>query len=287
MPHEKVPTCFRVFSPPRKGAGESTEQINSNNMKNIPRIFIDSPLSVGQSVALGTDTIHYLQRVMRTNSFLAFNGDVEFYATIDGKNAKIGENTGRADPSNDITLAFAPIKQSRLEEMLNAATQMGVARLQPVITEHTTAQYINWSRIQKIIIEASEQSNRNSVPELLPPKSFSNFLAAKDQEQGSGIQLVFADERFAHNSNREAIHPRRTEKAQVTPSARAGVLASPTKTALCPMPYTLLIGPEGGFSNSEFAALDANGAIGISLGATILRSETAAVVGLALLKVQM
>lgn len=186
---------------------------------------------------------HYLSRVMRRHDCIAFGAGAEFSAHLseDGKNLIIGENTGRADPSGDITLYFAPIK--RCDDLINMATQMGAAKLVPVITERTVAGHINWERMKKIAIEAAEQSNRCSVPEISAPVKFSDV-------NWSGI--AFADERTAHGAQRTT-----------ATDARA-----------------VLVGPEGGFSDAEFAALDAAGAIGISLGKTILRAELAAAIAL-------
>lgn len=136
---------------------------------------------------------------------------------------------------------FAPIK--RMDDMLNMATQMGVACFQPVITDRTVANHINWGRMEKIIIEAAEQSNRNSVPKILEPKKFSDLDLSN---------VVFADERAAYGK-------------EIPTDINASAI---------------LIGPEGGFSDAEFKALDAAGAIGIGLGKTILRAEVAAVVAL-------
>jgi len=211
-------------------------------MKNIPRIYIDEPLVTGKQIKLSANALHYLKKVMRTDKFLAFNGGQEYHANL----SAVGHATGRPDPSNNLTLAFAPIRQARLEEMLSMATQLGVAKLVPVVTERTNEHRTNWNRIKKIIIESSEQSGRNNVPELTPLQKFNEFIKAKN--------LFFADERLVHND----APPTTTFKADI-----------------------ILIGPEGGFSDKEFAALDKVGATGISLGKTILRSETAAVVAVA------
>lgn len=212
-------------------------------MKNIPRIFVGDDVCVGATYDAPRDVAHYLSRVMRTNQFLAFGGGNEFNATLnsDGKTFLIGEKTPHNDPSGNITLYFAPIK--RTDDLINMATQMGVARFQPVITARTVAGHINWGRMEKIAVESAEQSNRNSVPKILPPIKFSDLDL-------SG--MVFADERAAYGR----------KMAQ-------GVAAD-----------KIMVGPEGGFSDAEFAALDAGGACGISLGATILRAEVAAVVAI-------
>ena len=120
---------------------------------------------------------------------------------------------------------------------------MGVKRIVPVITDHTVAQHINWDRMKKIAAEASEQSNRNSVPEITAPIKFSEINLSN---------IAFADERAAYGNN------------------------CPATTKI----KSILVGPEGGFSDSEFAALDSGGAIGISLGKTILRAELAAAIAI-------
>lgn len=217
-------------------------------MQNLPRIFINEKPEIGKQIPISKEQSHYLVKVMRANKCLVFNNGIEYQASIiDGK-LKITGITEHTDPSNKIIFCFAPIKQSRMEEMLNAATQMGVAVLQPVITDRTTERFPKWGRIEKIIIEASEQSGRNSIPKLLPAIKFSE-LTKKD--------LIFADERFAHNKTNQNNRD--------------------LNFANC----TLLVGPEGGFSTAEFSALDDAGAIGISLGKTILRAETATVAALA------
>lgn len=222
-------------------------------MKNIPRIYLNEKIEIGKQILLSKDMLHYLTRVMRTDECLVFNDGVEFAAKLIPNSSFLipDSATGRKDPANDVTFYFAPIK--KMDDMLNMVTQMGVAVLQPVITDRTIAHHVNWSRMEKIIIEASEQSNRNSVPVLLKPQKFDEFLQGiRNQE------LVFADERCAYNS----CHVSHVSCLTKSPSA-------------------ILIGPEGGFSDSEFNALDTAGAIGMSLGKTILRAETAAVAALA------
>ena len=213
-------------------------------MKNIPRVFISDDIYTGVMIPAPSDVAHYLMRVMRRYDFLAFGGGAEYNATItsDGKTIIIGDKTPHIDPSNEITLLFSPIK--RIDDLLNMATQMGVAAFQPVITERTVANHVNWTRMQKIITESAEQSNRNSVPTILPVKKFSDTDLSN---------IVFADERAAYGAN--------------LPITAHGA-------------KRVLVGPEGGFSDSEFAALDSAGAVGISLGKTILRAELAAAIAI-------
>lgn len=213
-------------------------------MKNIPRIFIGQNVKSGDILPATRDVSHYLTRVMRRHDFIAFGGGREFNAVLsdDGKSFHIGQDTGRADPSNDTTLYFAPIKKT--DDLINMATQMGVARIVPVITERVVAHNVNWERMRKIAIEAAEQSNRNSVPEICPPVKFSDLDLS---------DIYFADERAAYGAT--------------VPDAAHGA-------------KSILVGPEGGFSDAEFAALDASGAHGVSLGKTILRAELAAAIAI-------
>ena len=214
-------------------------------MQNIPRIFINEKINTGKTIAIDKDIVHYLRRVMRRDDCLVFNNGIEYIARLsdDNKCMMIGDKTEHIDPSNDLTLYFAPIK--KIDELINMATQMGVGTFVPVITNRTVANHINWSRIRKIMTEASEQSNRNSIPDLKEPIKF-------DDLDLNG--LIVADERFAHG--KENKNEKFSEKR-------------------------LLIGPEGGFSESEFEKMDNAGVTGLSLGKTILRAETAAVVAIA------
>ena len=213
-------------------------------MQNVPRIYLNENLESGKSFPIDKDVVHYLRRVMRRDNCLVFNKGIEYTAILsdDNKSIIIGEKTNRIDPSNDIVFYFAPIK--KIDEMLNMVTQMGVAVLQPVITERTVANHINWVRQKKIIVEASEQSNRNSIPELREPVKFDDLDLNN---------LTVADERFAHEL--------KLENKQIKTNR-------------------IFVGPEGGFSPKEFEKMDAAGVYGLSLGKTILRAEVAAVVAI-------
>jgi len=215
-------------------------------MKNTPRLYIDAPMAPGGEIELSDAQRHYLVRVMRREKFLAFRGGLEFEAELIGgaASARIIKPTNRPDPKGAWTLYFAPIK--RAEDIVSAATQLGAGTLCPVITDYTTARHINWDRIRKIIVEAAEQCGLNSLPELREPISFAKLDKSA---------VFYGDERAAHGA--AAIN-----KKESLPKADD---------------CKLLIGPEGGFSDDEFAALDAAGATGVALGPTILRSEVAAV----------
>lgn len=214
-------------------------------MQNVPRIYLDEILESGKSFPIDKDVVHYLRRVMRRDDCLVFNDGIEYNAklTDDNKNIVIGEKTNHVDPSNDTVFYFAPIKKA--DELLNMVTQMGVAVLQPVITERTVANHINWNRMMKIIVEAAEQSNRNTVPELKAPIKFDDLDLNN---------LIVADERFAHDFNRKEIYKKSNR---------------------------IFVGPEGGFAPKEFEKMDKAGVIGLSLGKTVLRAEVAGVVAIA------
>lgn len=218
---------------------------NEFYMKNIPRIFIDHEIKTGDSFPVDKSVSHYLSHVMRTNKCIVFGRGHEFNAELatDGKTMTVGADTGHADVVSDITLYFAPIK--RTDDLIAMATQMGIKKFVPVITEHTVNHHVNWERMRKIAIESAEQSNCNSVPEIAAPIKFDKLNLSS---------LCFADERFAYGDKPAPENPT---------DANA-----------------ILVGPEGGFSESEFAALDAAGAIPMSLGKTILRAEVAAVIAI-------
>ncbi|MCL2629460.1 MAG: 16S rRNA (uracil(1498)-N(3))-methyltransferase [Alphaproteobacteria bacterium] len=215
------------------------------------RLYVEGILNVEKSVVLTTAQEHYLRGVMRLrdgDTFIAFGNGEEFVAEMPGK---IIEKTNRVDMANNAVLAFCPIKPSRLEEMISAATQMGVAKFQPVISKRVDIPKMNFDRFRKIAIEASEQCGRLSVPEFLP--------AVKFQELIKNVgKIYYGDERRVTIPS--------GDKAVDLPAGEE---------------FTLLIGPEGGFAPEEFAALDDAGAIGISLGPLVLRAEVAAVAGLA------
>lgn len=211
-------------------------------MQNIPRLYIGKDISSGQEVVADKELVHYLRHVMRRNDCLVFNNGIEYRAFLsdDNKFFGIGDKTEHKDSSNDIVFYFAPIKKT--DEMLNMVTQLGVGVLQPVITARTVANHINWQRMQRIIIEASEQSGRNSIPKLLNPVKFIDV-------DFDGI--VIADERAGHDKDFKTNYHGLKK---------------------------VFVGPEGGFSPQEFDFIDKQNIVRMSLGKTILRAETAAVV---------
>jgi 16S rRNA (uracil1498-N3)-methyltransferase len=211
-------------------------------------------------VPLTESQAHYLGNVMRLQpgaEVLAFNGaDGEWRARVARVARKsatleaIGQTrTQEAEP--DCWLCFALLKRNKTDFAVEKATELGVSVIQPVITDRTQADHVNLDRLRAIAIEAAEQCARLAVPEIRAPVKLAALLAAWPV----GRALYLADER-------------RTAKF-LRPS---------------PAPAALLIGPEGGFTGAEIAAIGCNPHVTrVSLGRRILRAETAAIAGLALL----
>lgn len=227
----------------------------------MPRLFLDHPLSANALVPATPNQAHYLGTVMRRaagDAVTLFNGtDGEWTARIDtlakGKATFRVESQTRPQAAEpDLWLVFALLKRDTTDLVVEKATELGAAALLPVITERTQAARVNEDRLRAIAIEAAEQSERLTVPVLHPPRKLHEVLAAWPADR----PLFVAAER------RDAPPPRPH-----------------------PGPAGLLVGPEGGFGPLDHALLDRHPAIRpVSLGPRILRAETAAIVGLALLQ---
>jgi 16S rRNA (uracil1498-N3)-methyltransferase len=228
------------------------------------RLFVDSELAPGASVACRADQANYLRNVLRLDpgdQILIFNGrDGEWRARI--AQARKSATTLTAEiqvrpqhSAPDIDYLFAPLKRTRLDYMVQKATEMGVARLRPIFTRRTTPDRINGARMRANAIEAAEQCGILRVPDVLDGETLSSALAHWDQRR----RLIFCDE----------------DSDNPDPLAALG--------ALDPGPLALLIGPEGGFDDAERELVTSQAfAVRISLGPRILRADTAAVAALAL-----
>ena len=221
-------------------------------MSNI-RLFFPESLSINLTSKLDKSQSHYLVRVMRVSigeSFSLFNQSGEWEAKIIEITKgivgfSITKKLRSPDNKKNIWLAFAPIKLNYLNLMIQKATELGVTRFIPILTERTIVRKLNQKRINKIIVEASEQSNRLKVPALDEIIKLDNFL--KDNQKTT---IIFGD------LNTKNIK-----------------LNFNSKETLC-----VLIGPEGDFSPQEREnILKLENVIPLKINENILRSETAAI----------
>ena len=228
-------------------------------MSNI-RIFYPESLSNNLSGKLNKDQSKYLNSVMRlkTNDiFSLFNKQGEWNTKIISINKGIVEfqvqnQLRNSNIEREIWLVFTPIKSNYFNFMLQKATEIGVTKFFPITTERTIVRKINEDRIKKILIEASEQSNRLTVPSIEKIQKLEKFL-----DDNKNINLIFGDLN-THSKKIEFKDP--------------------------PKPIAVLIGPEGDFSESERAKiLKFHDVQSIKLNDNILRSETAVISSLSII----
>lgn len=236
-----------------------------------PRLFVEAALTPGARVSLDAPQANYLVNVMRRrpgDPVLAFNGaDGEWRGSIEAAGRKafvlaLGERT-RAQPApGNVHYAFAPLKAARLDYMVQKAVEMGAARLQPVLTQHTQVERVNLHRMRANAIEAAEQCGILVIPEVEGPVSFAKFVADLAPDR----LLVFCD-----------------EDAEVKDPVAA--LSAVQRDEGGAVPLTVLIGPEGGFAEDERAMLLRRPkVVRLSLGPRILRADTAAVAALTIVE---
>ncbi len=221
-------------------------------MSNI-RLFFEKSLSLNLNSTLDKSQSHYLSKVMRINmgkSFSLFNQSGEWEAKVENINKGIVEfsvikKLRSANSEKEIWLAFAPIKLNYLNLMIQKATEIGVTRFIPILTERTVVRKLNDKRLNKIIIEASEQSNRLNIPSLDKLIKLDTFL-----KSNQNTNIIFGD----LNTDNTKIDIK-------------------SKNPLC-----VLIGPEGDFSLKEREnILKLKNIIPLKINDNILRSETAAI----------
>jgi 16S rRNA (uracil1498-N3)-methyltransferase len=231
-----------------------------------PRLHVEAPLSEGAAVGLDRAQAHYLTTVLRLKSggrVLIFNGrDGEWDAAIDVQRRAVvlhvGAQTRVQIEAADLHYLFAPLKAARLDYMVQKAVEMGVSRLQPVLTRHGQVARVNLARMRANAVEAAEQCGILTLPEIAELQGLVRVLAAHEPQR----YLVFCD-----------------EVADVADpvSALRGVPR--------PSPLSVLVGPEGGFADEERAALlKLPNVLRLALGPRILRADTAAVAAFALVQ---
>ena len=221
-------------------------------MSNI-RLFFNESLYINLKSKLDKTQSHYIHKVMRIKegqNFSLFNQSGEFEAKVENiirgiVEFSVEKKLRSADNPTEIWLAFTPIKLNYLNLMIQKATELGVTRFIPLLSDRTVVRKINEKRVKKIIVEASEQSNRLNLPTLDKLKNLEEFL-----KENIDITILFGD----LNSKNKKIDIKRDE------------------------PLCILIGPEGDFSIKEREIISKmKNIIPININKNILRSETAAI----------
>ena len=236
--------------------------------KPTTRLYVSESLAAGGVVGLGPEQAHYLRSVLRLGAgalVALFNGrDGEWLGRIDGigrgwaslnleRQSRVQEN----EPS--LILAFAPLKRARIDFLAQKATELGVTRLVPVMTRHTAVERVKVDRLLANAIEAAEQSERLCVPTVDNAQPLDTFVA-DCARQSPPPRLYVAVERRDSTPVSGALRPVGADEG----------------------PPVFLIGPEGGFAASELDLLAENPFVTmVSLGARILRADTAALAVLA------
>jgi len=224
------------------------------------RLFVTADLGEGKATPLSDGQAHYLLHVMRAKQgdrLRLFNGrDGEWAAEITTVTKRGAIVTARVPTLPqaqvpDLWLVFAPVKKTPADYLAQKATELGVRKLQPVFTRRTIVTRLNEDRLLANAIEAAEQSDRVSVPEIAAPVKLEKLLAAWPAER----RLYFCDE---------------------------GGDAKPLAQAAEPGPAAILTGPEGGFDPAERELLRSRSfVVPVTLGPRILRADTAALAALA------
>src|SRR5258705_341019 len=202
-----------------------------------PRLFVDSALAAGQTVALERGQSNYLGNVLRLSAggtILVFNGrDGEWQASILGRkrpdSLDIVAQTRPQDRLPDLAYIFAPLKHARLDYMVQKAVEMGASSLQPVLTRFTQVSRVNGERMRANVIEAAEQCGILSIADVAEPVALDRYLAQRDGQR----LLVFCDEAADATDPLQALQGGR--------AASTGI--------------DVLIGPAGGFAEADRAIL--------------------------------
>ncbi len=230
------------------------------------RLFVDAPLGSGTNVSLSPGQAQYLCKILgaKTGDPVAlFNGSDGEWA---GMITDLGEGSASVEVSRlrrkqvaepDLWLLFAPIQSLRLDDLVQKATELGVSRLQPVITAMSGPVAVDVARLYADIVEAAQRTDRLTIPEMCAPAPLTDVLGDWPQTR----RLMFCDESGSGPPVVQALGAER----------EAGRL-----------PWAVLVGPEGGFALSELDALAKLPFVRpVSLGPRLLRADTAALAALA------
>ncbi|MEQ1953874.1 16S rRNA (uracil(1498)-N(3))-methyltransferase [Mesorhizobium sp. CN2-181] len=231
----------------------------------MQRLFVEADLVAGGAFEAGQQHSHYLLNVLRMaeGEVLVFNGrDGEWRAAVEARSKKAAwlrpvEQTRPQPKKPDLVYCFAPLKQGRLDYLVQKAVEMGAGLLQPVITQHTQVTKPGIDRLRANAVEAAEQCGVLAVPEVAEALRLDRLLAGWDKDR----RLIFCDEDASTDNPLPALR------------------------AISEQKLGLLIGPEGGFSDDERKTLRALPFVtAIPLGPRILRADTAGVAALALVQ---
>ncbi|WP_440681640.1 RsmE family RNA methyltransferase [Candidatus Pelagibacter sp. HIMB1623] len=229
-------------------------------MSNI-RLYFSKSLSNNLTGTLDKSQSHYVNKVMRVKeneTFSLFNSSGEWEAKILNISKGIVEfnvtkQLRQKENPKELWLAFSPIKSNYFNFMIQKATELGVTKFIPIIFDRTIVRKINKERLEKVIIEAAEQSNRINVPDIEDPKSLDDFL------NNNKVDLIFTD---LNSENTKVDLKKVTDK-----------------------PTCVIIGPEGDFSEEERAKiLKFSGVQPLKINENILRSETAVISAISIIK---
>ena len=231
-------------------------------MSNI-RLFFPESLSLNLKAKLDKSQSHYVNKVMRlkvNETFSLFNQSGEWEAKINEISKGVVEfivikQLRHKENSKEIWLAFSPIKSNYFNFMMQKATELGVTKFVPIITERTIVRKINYERVKKIIIEAAEQSNRLSIPSIEKDQNLNSFL----EKSNNKINMIFGD---INTKNQK--------------------LDSKIKKEI--KPICIIIGPEGDFTENEREQiLKFKDLQSLKINNNILRSETAVISALSII----
>lgn len=230
--------------------------------KSRARLYLNAPFQKDGTIALSKDQAHYLTHVLRLapgEAIAVFNGqDGEWRAEATAKNQlTLREKLRDQNPEPDLWLLFAPIKKDGTDFILQKATELGVSAIQPVFCDRSNTRRLNDERAEANLIEAAEQCERLSIPQLKPSTDLREALQSWPHDR----ILIFCDEMREARPLGELLQDLKGQK------------------------LALLIGPEGGFSATERADLQQRGFVRPAhLGPRILRAETAALAGLSVIQ---
>ena len=237
----------------------------------IPRLHVTADLAIGAEIAADERAQHYLRNVMRRaagDPVVLFNGrDGEFAAEIarlDKRALTLRITAKRRDQDQvpDLWLCFAPLKKDAVDFLIEKGTELGVAAFQPVVTRRTVASRINLERLGANAIEAAEQTERLSVPEIRPAIGFDAMLESWPRER----RMILCAEAGPARPIADVLSELTGPAASVSPANA----------------WAIFCGPEGGFHVSELDRLrDLPFVTPVGLGPRILRADTAALSALA------